>query len=91
MPTAMFSARIDADLKVELEHLARREDRSASYMANQAIRAFVEERRAVRHLVRTGLDLVDAGAAGTTPDAIHKWFLDEAPDPFPVAEERTDR
>ena len=54
MPTTTFSTRIDADLKQRLEQIAQYEDRSASYLANQAIRALVEEREATHALVRTG-------------------------------------
>ena len=59
MPTASFTARIDADLKAELEAIARFEDRSASWLANRAIRNFVEERIATRELLRAGLALIE--------------------------------
>ena len=85
MPTAMFTARLDAELKAELERIARAEDRSASWVANQAIRAFVEERRAVRDLVDAGLDMVEREAPGATPEAVHDWMLAEDERSFPTA------
>ena len=86
MPTAMFTTRLDAELKAEIERIARAEDRSASWVANQAIRAFVEERRAVRDLVDVGLEMVERGAPGAAPEAVHAWMLAEDDRPFPDAE-----
>lgn len=83
MPTTSFTTRIDSDLKSELEQIARYEDRSASYMANQAIRNFVEERRATRDLLALGLDMVDRGARGTDPQAVHEWMQADDDRPFP--------
>ena len=83
MPTASFTTRIDADLKKQLEQIARHEDRSASYIANQAIRAFVKERIATRSLVETGLALVDRRVDGIQPDDVHNWLLDEDEARFP--------
>lgn len=77
MPTVSFTHRIDADLKAELDDIARFENRSASYMANQAIRNFVDERRATRELVETGLELIRAGAPTIQPDDLHAWLLSE--------------
>ena len=85
MPTAMFTTRLDAELKAELERIARAEDRSASWVANQAIRAFVEERRAVRELLATGLEMVERGAPGVPPEAVHDWMLAEDERPFPAS------
>lgn len=85
MAMTSFTTRIDADLKAELEQIARFEDRSASYMANQAIRAMVEERRATRKLVQTGLDLVEQGAPSIPASEIHDWFMADDDRPFPAA------
>lgn len=85
MPTTSFTTRIDADLKAELEQIARYEDRSASYMANQAIRNLVEERRATRELVELGLEMVDRGMASIPAQNIHDWMLAEDDRPFPQA------
>lgn len=86
MATTSFTTRLDTELKADLEQIARFEDRSASYMANQAIRAFVDERKATRALVETGLAMVEAGAPGIEPSAIHDWFLADDDRPFPSPE-----
>ena len=62
MPMTSFTTRIDSELKANLEQIARYDDRSASYVANQAIKALVDERKATRELVETGLMLVEKGA-----------------------------
>ena len=85
MPTAMFTTRLDAELKAELERIARAEDRSASWVANQAIHAFVEERRAVRNLMEVGLEMVERGDPGVAPEAVHDWMLADDDRPFPAA------
>lgn len=86
MPTASFTARIDTDLKAQLEAIARFEDRSASWLANQAIRNFVEERIATRELLRAGLALIERGAEGLAPDAVHDWLLADDEHAFPGAQ-----
>ncbi|MGB0438515.1 MAG: CopG family ribbon-helix-helix protein [Paracoccaceae bacterium] len=85
MPTTSFTTRIDAELKAELEQIARYEDRSASYMANQAIRTFVEERKATRELVGLGMERIDRGMPGIPEHSIHDWMLAEDDRPFPSA------
>lgn len=84
MPTVSFTHRIDADLKSDLEDIARFENRSAAYMANQAIQNFVEERKATRELVQTGLELIKMGAPTIAAEDIHAWMLsDDDSQPFP--------
>ncbi len=83
MATTSFTTRIDTDLKAQLDRIAQFEDRSASYMANQAIRAFVEERLATRELVETGLALVDRGAPSLRSDAVHDWLKADDDRAFP--------
>jgi predicted transcriptional regulator len=85
MPTASFTARIDVDLKTELEAIARFEDRSASWLANQAIRNFVEERIATRELLRVGLGLIEQSAEGVAPEAVHEWLAADDEQAFPGA------
>lgn len=84
MATTSFTTRIDAELKAQLDQIARFEDRSASYMANQAIRAFVEERQATRHLVDTGLALVEREAPSLAAGSVHEWLTAEDDRPFPT-------
>lgn len=85
MPTTSFTTRIDAELKAELDRIARFEDRSTSYMANQAIRGFVDERLATRELVETGLALIDRDTPALTAHAVHDWLRAEDERPFPNA------
>ena len=77
MATTSFTTRIDTGLKAELEEIARMENRSASFMANQAIRSLVEERKATRELIELGLEMVEAGAPTTASEDIHAWLLAE--------------
>ena len=86
MPTASFTTRIDSDLKKSLERIAEYEDRSASWVANRAIKAFVEEREATRALVNTGLELVERGTQGVPSGAIHQWLKDDEAKPFPKSD-----
>jgi predicted transcriptional regulator len=84
MATSTFTTRIDSELKAELERIARAERRSASFIANQAIENLVEERRATRELVQTGLMLLERGAPTIPAEDIHAWMLSEDEEaPFP--------
>ena len=85
MATTSFTTRIDSELKAELEQIARYDDRSASYVANQAIKALVEERKATRELVETGLMMVEKGAPSIPAADIHDWFMADDDRPFPAA------
>lgn len=85
MPTTLFSHRIDTKLKSELEQIAKYEDRSASYLANQAIKAMVEERKATRELIDVGLKLVEMEAPSIPPEDIHDWLLADDDAPYPEA------
>jgi len=78
----MFTTRLDADLKAELERIARAEGRSASWVANRAIRAFIEERRAVRDLVDLGLEAVAREDPGVRPKTVHDWMVADDDRPF---------
>lgn len=84
MPTVSFTHRIDTELKTELEKIAQYDDRSAAYVANQAIKNFVEERQATRELIETGLALVDAGAPSVPAEDIHSWLLADEEQSFPA-------
>lgn len=77
MPTVSFTHRIDVDLKSDLDDIAQFENRSASFVANQAIQNFVEERKATRALVETGLELIEQGASGIPAEDIHAWMLSD--------------
>ena len=85
MASATFTHRMDPDLRAELEKIARFDDRSASYVANLAIRAFVEERQATRDLVLEGLRQVEAGAPSIPAEEVQDWLLADNDRPFPEA------
>ena len=89
MPTAYFTAHIDADLKAELETIARFEDRSASWLASQALRNFVDEKIATRELLRAGLEVIESGTEGAAPDDVHRWLSTDDERPFPDAPLKT--
>ena len=85
MATTSFTTRIDADLKLELERIARSDKRSASFMANQAIRNLVEERKATYELVEVGLELIKQGAPSIPAEDMHAWMLsDDDSESFPA-------
>jgi len=83
MPTTSFTTRLDTDLKQSLERIAKFDDRSASWVANRAIRSFVEEREATRQLVETGLELVSQEAEGIAPSVVHQWLKTDGQAEFP--------
>lgn len=89
MATATFTTRLDTEVKADLEAIARYEDRSASYLANQAITALVEERKATHELIGVGLKLINKGAS-ISEEAMDAWFdgPDDAPFPAPDTFER---
>lgn len=90
MATTSFTTRLDSELKTDLEEIARMENRSASFLANQAIRSMVEERKATRALVELGLEMVEADAPTIAPEDIHAWLLAEDESaPFPEARQRS--
>ena len=83
MASASFTHRMDSELRAEIEKIARFEDRSASWVANLAIRGFVDERQATRDLVREGLRQVETGAPSIPPDEVRDWLLADDDRPFP--------
>lgn len=85
MSTTSFTTRLDSDLKHSLEQIAKYEDRSASWVANQAIKAFVDERKATHELLELGLKLADQQAPSISEDRIDAWLNTEEDAPLPVA------
>jgi predicted transcriptional regulator len=61
--TAVVTARIDAALKAKLEALSRGTKRSKSYLAAEAIAAFVELNEWQIRDIEEGISELDAGAA----------------------------
>ena len=85
MPTAPFTTRRGAGSEAEPERIARAEDRSAFRVANHAIRAFVEERRAVRDPSDAGPGMVARESTGAAPEDVRQWMLADGDRPFPAA------
>ncbi len=85
MNKVVLTNEIDAGLNQALEEIARFDKRSASDLADQAIRNLVEERVATRELVRHGLRLVDAGDVKAVDSAeVHRWLMSDEDD-FPAS------
>ena len=61
MATERLSLRIDAGLKKDLEREARREERSASWLAVKAIEAMLRERAEKRDAIREAVAEADKG------------------------------
>lgn len=83
MPTTSFTTRIDQDLKARLEQVAKYENRSASFVANQAIQTLVEEREQTRNLVEVGLQLVEHEQGMISKEAVDTWLRAGDDEPFP--------
>ena len=54
-------------------------------MANLAIRALIEERKATRELLQTGLLIAEKNAPAISPNAVHDWLMADDEQPFPKA------
>jgi len=72
MTTERLSLRIDANLKKNLELEARREERSASYLAVKAIEAMLRERAEKRAAIRAAVSEADKGAF-ISHEAMDAW------------------
>ena len=70
--TERLSVRIDANLKKSLEEEARRERRTASYLAVEAIEALLRSRAEKRAAIRAALDEADRGEF-VSRDAMDAW------------------
>ena len=96
MTTERLSLRIDADLKKNLEREARREERSASYLAVKAIEAMLRDRAEKRAAIRAAVSEADEGAF-ISQEAMDTWVSSwgedsELPPPEPdVQIARSDR
>jgi predicted transcriptional regulator len=71
-----ISIRLDASVKDRLDHLADATHRSKSFLAAEAIRAFVELNEWQIHEIQTALKEADAGDFATPAEvnkALGKW------------------
>lgn len=85
MNKVVLTTEIESGLNQALEEIARFDNRSASDLADQAIRNLVEERLATRDLLRHGLHLVAMGDIRAVDSAaVHDW-LNSDEDTFPKA------
>jgi predicted transcriptional regulator len=71
--TTTLSVRIDTDIKNQLEALAKRARRSKSFLAAEAIAAYVEAERWQLDEVQAGLKELEAGRAVPHGD-VSKWL-----------------
>lgn len=87
MTATSFTTRMDTKLKSRLEKIARFEDRSASFIANQAIRALIEDREYTHSLIKIGLEQIEAGLS-ISEERMDEWVESWASGedlPFPKA------
>ena len=87
MATERLSLRIDAGLKKDLEREARREERSASWLAVKAIEAMLRDRAEMREAIREAIAEADKGDF-ISQDAMDSWVASwdtetELPPPEP--------
>jgi RHH-type transcriptional regulator, rel operon repressor / antitoxin RelB len=71
--TTTLSVRIDRDTRDRLEALAKRARRSKSFLAAEAIAAYVEAERWQLDEIEAGLRELDKGRAATHED-VSKWL-----------------
>ncbi len=74
--TTILSVRIDRETKKQLEALAKEARRSKSFLAAEAIAAFVEAERWQLAEIRGGLDDLDRGRSVVHADVatwLHSW------------------
>ncbi len=87
MTTARFSMRLESELKDWLEEEAKRHDRSAGYIAVQAIKNMKEAKERKRQMIEEAI--VEAGkGVFISEEKMTEWFLslgtdNELPEPKP--------
>jgi predicted transcriptional regulator len=73
MTSPRFTMRLDAELKEWLEAEAERQDRSASYLAKQAIQALKDKTEAKAQMIQDAVTEADKGAF-VSEDQMIAWF-----------------
>jgi len=71
--SSRFTLRLDPELKAWLEQEARRQDRSAAWLAKQAIEGLKRSTEAKRLMIREAVASADQGAF-VSQQAVHKWM-----------------
>ena len=74
MSSARFSLRLEPDLKDWLEEEAKRKDRSAGYIAIQALQNFKNTTEAKRLMIESAMAEADQGSF-VSEEAMTNWFL----------------
>jgi predicted transcriptional regulator len=87
MTTPVFTMRLDPELKDWLEIEAKRQDRSAAYVAKQAIQSLKDATEAKAQIIREALAEADKGEF-ISEDSMTAWFEslgteNELPEPEP--------
>ena len=87
MPSARFSLRLEPELKTWLEDEAKRKDRSAGYIATQAIQSLKEATEARTRLIEEAMKEADKGVF-ISEEKMTAWVLslgteNELPEPEP--------
>jgi predicted transcriptional regulator len=85
MPSKTFSMRMDAELRAALDAQAKLEERSASQIAERAIKEWLDRREAVRKELQTALIEADAGV-WISSEAVDRWmerWAEGIEEPFP--------
>ena len=87
MPTTPFSIRLDTKVKAKLEQEARREDRSAGYIAQMAIEDYLDAKAYKRECLREAVAEADKGVF-VSWEKVDAWMKswgtdDELPMPEP--------
>ncbi len=80
MATERLSVRIDAKLKRSLEEEAKRERRSASWLAVEAIETLLRGRAEKRAAIRAAVEEADRGSF-ISRDAMDRWVSSWESDP----------
>jgi predicted transcriptional regulator len=74
MPNARFSLRLEPELKLWLEEEAKRKDRSAGYIATQAIQFLKNATEARQKLIEDAMKEADKGVF-ISESKMTDWFL----------------
>jgi len=87
MASARFSLRLEPELKQWLEEEAKRKDRSAGYIATQAIETLKQASEEKRRIINEAMVEADKGEF-ISEKAMTDWFLslgtdEELPEPEP--------
>ncbi len=73
MASVQFSIRMDPAMKSRLDEEAKLEDRSAAYITQKALEAYLREKEYLRNLVRNAEIESDKGVF-ISGEAMHAWI-----------------